>query len=151
MNSHEVPFKTVWRPVCHVFSQLNLLSPGCHHACFQGFQFRFPVIFILWLQPANWKNRQLVNIHPIGVHSCKRLDDSPETSAGTFFLNQCRNGVCVVCGVCVCVEVFPMQMEGVRLTVNKGLSNYFQVSQGLLLHLNANLSCLSFAVLLSQL
>lgn len=24
-------------------------------------------------------------------------------------------------------EVFPMQMEGVRLTVNKGLSNHFQV------------------------
>ncbi len=29
----------------------------------------------------------------------------------------------------VCLsEVFPMQMEGVRLTVNKGLSNHFQVS-----------------------
>ncbi|KAL0166614.1 hypothetical protein M9458_038458 [Cirrhinus mrigala] len=27
-----------------------------------------------------------------------------------------------------CKEVFPMQMEGVRLTVNKGLSNHFQVS-----------------------
>lgn len=26
-------------------------------------------------------------------------------------------------------EVFPIQMEGVRLTVNKGLSNHFQVSQ----------------------
>lgn len=26
------------------------------------------------------------------------------------------------------IEVFPMQMEGVRLVVNKGLSNYFQVS-----------------------
>lgn len=25
-------------------------------------------------------------------------------------------------------EVFPMQMEGVRLVVNKGLSNHFQVS-----------------------
>ncbi|MED6278917.1 Mitochondrial import receptor subunit TOM40 [Characodon lateralis] len=27
-----------------------------------------------------------------------------------------------------CKEVFPMQMEGVRLVVNKGLSNHFQVS-----------------------
>lgn len=27
----------------------------------------------------------------------------------------------------VCVEVFPLQMEGVRLMVNKGLTNYFQV------------------------
>ncbi|XP_068179820.1 mitochondrial import receptor subunit TOM40 homolog [Antennarius striatus] len=27
-----------------------------------------------------------------------------------------------------CKEVFPMEMEGVRLLVNKGLSNYFQVS-----------------------
>lgn len=26
-------------------------------------------------------------------------------------------------------EVFPMQMEGVRLVVNKGLSNHFQVSK----------------------
>lgn len=29
--------------------------------------------------------------------------------------------------VLVCVEVFPLQMEGVRLMVNKGLTNYFQV------------------------
>lgn len=29
----------------------------------------------------------------------------------------------------LCVsEVFPLQMEGVRLVVNKGLSNHFQVS-----------------------
>ncbi|MEQ2216896.1 hypothetical protein XENOCAPTIV_024828 [Xenoophorus captivus] len=27
-----------------------------------------------------------------------------------------------------CKEVFPMQMDGVRLVVNKGLSNHFQVS-----------------------
>ncbi|KAM4016951.1 LOW QUALITY PROTEIN: mitochondrial import receptor subunit TOM40 homolog [Anomaloglossus baeobatrachus] len=27
-----------------------------------------------------------------------------------------------------CKELFPMQMEGVKLTVNKGLSNYFQVN-----------------------
>ena len=26
------------------------------------------------------------------------------------------------------IEVFPLQMEGVRLVVNKGLSNHFQVS-----------------------
>lgn len=26
------------------------------------------------------------------------------------------------------LEVFPLQMEGVRLVVNKGLSNHFQVS-----------------------
>lgn len=35
------------------------------------------------------------------------------------------------CLICMCVflfsEVFPMQMEGVRLVVNKGLSNHFQV------------------------
>ncbi|KAK5605713.1 Mitochondrial import receptor subunit TOM40 [Crenichthys baileyi] len=32
-----------------------------------------------------------------------------------------------------CKEVFPMQMEGVRLVVNKGLSNHFQVNHSLLL------------------
>ncbi|XP_063041001.1 mitochondrial import receptor subunit TOM40B [Engraulis encrasicolus] len=32
-----------------------------------------------------------------------------------------------------CKEVFPMQMEGVRLTVNKGLSNYFQVNHTVML------------------
>lgn len=31
-------------------------------------------------------------------------------------------------------EVFPMQMEGVRLVVNKGLSNHFQVSKVACLH-----------------
>lgn len=29
---------------------------------------------------------------------------------------------------CSVSEVFPLQMEGVRLLVNKGLSNHFQVS-----------------------
>uniref|UniRef100_W5KQJ7 Translocase of outer mitochondrial membrane 40 homolog, like n=1 Tax=Astyanax mexicanus TaxID=7994 RepID=W5KQJ7_ASTMX len=32
-----------------------------------------------------------------------------------------------------CKEVFPAQMEGVRLTVNKGLSNHFQVNHNILL------------------
>ncbi|CAN9503537.1 unnamed protein product [Ophioblennius macclurei] len=32
-----------------------------------------------------------------------------------------------------CKEVFPMQMEGVRLMVNKGLSNHFQVNHTVLL------------------
>lgn len=32
-----------------------------------------------------------------------------------------------------CKEVFPMQMEGVRLVVNKGLSNHFQVSHTVML------------------
>uniref|UniRef100_A0A8C6T376 Translocase of outer mitochondrial membrane 40 homolog, like n=2 Tax=Neogobius melanostomus TaxID=47308 RepID=A0A8C6T376_9GOBI len=32
-----------------------------------------------------------------------------------------------------CKEVFPMQMEGVRLLVNKGLSNHFQVSHTVML------------------
>ncbi|XP_069032712.1 mitochondrial import receptor subunit TOM40B [Embiotoca jacksoni] len=32
-----------------------------------------------------------------------------------------------------CKEVFPMQMEGVRLVVNKGLSNHFQVNHSVLL------------------
>ena len=45
--------------------------------------------------------------------------------------------VCVCVCVCVCwsvtallshLELFPIQMEGVKLTVNKGLSNHFQVS-----------------------
>lgn len=35
-------------------------------------------------------------------------------------------------GIFLCLgsvsEVFPLQMEGVRLVVNKGLSNHFQVS-----------------------
>uniref|UniRef100_A0A8C5NDM5 Mitochondrial import receptor subunit TOM40 homolog n=1 Tax=Gouania willdenowi TaxID=441366 RepID=A0A8C5NDM5_GOUWI len=39
-----------------------------------------------------------------------------------------------------CKEVFPMQMEGVRLTVNKGLSNYFQVNHTVLLSTNADSS-----------
>ncbi|XP_077599372.1 mitochondrial import receptor subunit TOM40B [Stigmatopora nigra] len=30
-----------------------------------------------------------------------------------------------------CKEVFPMQMEGVRLTINKGLSNHFQINHTL--------------------
>lgn len=32
------------------------------------------------------------------------------------------------CSPCFVSEVFPLQMEGVRLVVNKGLSNHFQVS-----------------------
>ncbi|KAI5087275.1 mitochondrial import receptor subunit TOM40-like, partial [Silurus meridionalis] len=32
-----------------------------------------------------------------------------------------------------CKEVFPMQMEGVRLTVNKGLSSFFQVNHTIML------------------
>ncbi|KAG7278775.1 hypothetical protein CRUP_019081 [Coryphaenoides rupestris] len=32
-----------------------------------------------------------------------------------------------------CKEVFPVQMEGVRLTVNKGLSNHFQVNHTVML------------------
>ncbi|KAM6986687.1 mitochondrial import receptor subunit TOM40 homolog [Aplochiton taeniatus] len=32
-----------------------------------------------------------------------------------------------------CKEVFPMQMEGVRLVVNKGLSNHFQVNHNVML------------------
>lgn len=30
-------------------------------------------------------------------------------------------------GINLVTEVFPLQMEGVRLVVNKGLSNHFQV------------------------
>lgn len=30
--------------------------------------------------------------------------------------------------MCSVSEVFPLQMEGVRLVVNKGLSNHFQIS-----------------------
>lgn len=30
--------------------------------------------------------------------------------------------------VCSVSEAFPLQMEGVRLVVNKGLSNHFQIS-----------------------
>lgn len=39
-----------------------------------------------------------------------------------------------------CKEVFPMQMEGVRLTVNKGLSNHFQVNHTVLLSTQADSS-----------
>lgn len=44
--------------------------------------------------------------------------------------NEDRNSIyCLSClRVSFSAEVFPMQMEGVRLVVNKGLSNYFQVS-----------------------
>ncbi|KAK7886879.1 hypothetical protein WMY93_026500 [Mugilogobius chulae] len=43
--------------------------------------------------------------------------DSPLPNPGTY--EECHRK---------CKEVFPLQMEGVRLLVNKGLSNYFQVS-----------------------
>ncbi|XP_054903007.1 mitochondrial import receptor subunit TOM40 homolog [Poeciliopsis prolifica] len=43
--------------------------------------------------------------------------DSPLQNPGTY--DECHRK---------CKEVFPMQMEGVRLVVNKGLSNHFQVS-----------------------
>lgn len=39
---------------------------------------------------------------------------------------------CLMLG-CSVSEVFPLQMEGVRLLVNKGLSNHFQVSHTLTL------------------
>uniref|UniRef100_A0A3P9AGB8 Translocase of outer mitochondrial membrane 40 homolog (yeast) n=2 Tax=Esox lucius TaxID=8010 RepID=A0A3P9AGB8_ESOLU len=42
---------------------------------------------------------------------------SPPSNPGTY--EECHRK---------CKEVFPMQMEGVRLVVNKGLSNHFQVS-----------------------
>uniref|UniRef100_A0AAR2M030 Translocase of outer mitochondrial membrane 40 homolog, like n=1 Tax=Pygocentrus nattereri TaxID=42514 RepID=A0AAR2M030_PYGNA len=41
-----------------------------------------------------------------------------------------------------CKEVFPLQMEGVRLVVNKGLSNHFQVSLKLLKSQSCNILCL---------
>lgn len=40
----------------------------------------------------------------------------------------CLCSAWLVTDLCVCLEVFPLQMEGVRLMVNKGLSNHFQVS-----------------------
>ncbi|XP_036411538.1 mitochondrial import receptor subunit TOM40 homolog [Megalops cyprinoides] len=43
--------------------------------------------------------------------------ESPLPNPGTF--EECHRK---------CKEVFPMQMEGVRLVVNKGLSNHFQVN-----------------------
>jgi len=43
--------------------------------------------------------------------------DSPLPNPGTY--EECHRK---------CKEVFPLQMEGVRLVVNKGLSNHFQVS-----------------------
>ncbi|CAB1450156.1 unnamed protein product [Pleuronectes platessa] len=43
--------------------------------------------------------------------------DSPLPNPGTY--EECHRK---------CKEVYPMQMEGVRLLVNKGLSNHFQVS-----------------------
>ncbi|XP_012694826.1 mitochondrial import receptor subunit TOM40 homolog [Clupea harengus] len=43
--------------------------------------------------------------------------ESPPPNPGTF--EECHRK---------CKEVFPLQMEGVRLVVNKGLSNHFQVS-----------------------
>uniref|UniRef100_A0A3B5LHJ2 Translocase of outer mitochondrial membrane 40 homolog (yeast) n=1 Tax=Xiphophorus couchianus TaxID=32473 RepID=A0A3B5LHJ2_9TELE len=43
--------------------------------------------------------------------------DSPLQNPGTY--EECHRK---------CKEIFPMQMEGVRLVVNKGLSNHFQVS-----------------------
>ncbi|XP_061597227.1 mitochondrial import receptor subunit TOM40 homolog [Cololabis saira] len=39
-----------------------------------------------------------------------------------------------------CKEVFPMQMEGVKLTVNKGLSNHFQVNHSVMLSPSADSS-----------
>ncbi|XP_068567472.1 mitochondrial import receptor subunit TOM40B [Cebidichthys violaceus] len=48
--------------------------------------------------------------------------DSPLPNPGAF--DECHRK---------CKEVFPMQMEGVRLFVNKGLSNHFQVNHTVLL------------------
>nr|XP_057902917.1 mitochondrial import receptor subunit TOM40B [Doryrhamphus excisus] len=48
--------------------------------------------------------------------------ESPLPNPGTF--DECHRK---------CKEVFPMQMDGVRLVVNKGLSNHFQVNHTVLL------------------
>uniref|UniRef100_A0A3B5ADL8 Mitochondrial import receptor subunit TOM40 homolog n=1 Tax=Stegastes partitus TaxID=144197 RepID=A0A3B5ADL8_9TELE len=48
--------------------------------------------------------------------------ENPLPNPGTF--DECHRK---------CKEVFPMQMEGVRLVVNKGLSNHFQVNHNVLL------------------
>lgn len=75
--------------------------------------------------------------------------ENPLSNPGTFeeCHRKCKGRVCGACiGVilnssCICQlflsfhywnkfcfsEVFPLQMEGVRLVVNKGLSNHFQV------------------------
>lgn len=37
--------------------------------------------------------------------------------------------ICRLVSLLLVSEVFPMQMEGVRLVVNKGLSNHFQVTE----------------------
>ncbi|XP_037549441.1 mitochondrial import receptor subunit TOM40B [Nematolebias whitei] len=48
--------------------------------------------------------------------------DSPLPNPGAF--DECHRK---------CKEVFPLQMEGVRVVVNKGLSNHFQVNHSVLL------------------
>lgn len=59
------------------------------------------------------------------VHPCLYLEGDSSGKVDLFVLHGwwlSRSGVVV------CAEVFPLQMEGVRLLVNKGLSNHFQVS-----------------------
>ncbi|XP_028289362.1 mitochondrial import receptor subunit TOM40B [Parambassis ranga] len=62
-------------------------------------------------------------IPPAGEASGQQQEaESPLPNPGTF--DECHRK---------CKEVFPMQMEGVRLVVNKGLSNHFQVNHTVLL------------------
>ncbi|KAM7384615.1 hypothetical protein PAMA_011801 [Pampus argenteus] len=63
------------------------------------------------------------SLPPTGVTSGQQPEaENPLPNPGAF--DECHRK---------CKEVFPMQMEGVRLVVNKGLSNHFQVNHTVLL------------------
>ncbi|XP_072226900.1 mitochondrial import receptor subunit TOM40B [Leuresthes tenuis] len=67
-------------------------------------------------------------IPPTGASSAQQPEAEPDLpNPGTF--DECHRK---------CKEVFPMQMEGVRLVVNKGLSNHFQVNHSVLLSTTAD-------------
>ncbi|KAK2830654.1 hypothetical protein Q5P01_018585 [Channa striata] len=62
-------------------------------------------------------------IPPAGAGSGQQQEaENPLPNPGAF--DECHRK---------CKEVFPMQMEGVRLVINKGLSNHFQVNHTVLL------------------
>ncbi|XP_071751175.1 mitochondrial import receptor subunit TOM40B [Centroberyx gerrardi] len=61
-------------------------------------------------------------IPPAGASGQQQEAENPLPNPGAF--EECHRK---------CKEVFPMQMEGVRLIVNKGLSNHFQVNHTVML------------------
>lgn len=98
---------------------------------------RFPQLSPLVRQPRDSSRRQktlcLTRVHLMSVIASAKVNrdkwgqNEVPVLPGVAFLCILAAANCVC--MCFSSEVFPMQMEGVRLVVNKGLSNHFQVSQ----------------------